>query len=312
MRVALSGLLLGLAWFAAVNILISVAVLFVARDGRRTGREAGRPLRLRLAPALLSAAFAGLIFLPAHWRLEPAESDETFGFAVLLLAAIGGTICIDVLRRAAVLARAEWHLRRSLRAGREIAPGVIELPEFAGVALAGVLRPLIVIGARTRAALGSHELELAIAHERAHLRSRDNLKRAAMFCAPDVFGWTATARRLESLWRTEAECRADRQAAKGDRRRALHLAAALLKVSRLLPSSSAPLQSAAWSSFHEIPLLERRVRSLLDADPRAPARGGDGMPVTVVALLVATAGAWLLPAAERVHGMTEALLRVLP
>ena len=76
MRAVASSLILGLAWFAAVNAVASLAAWLIARrvSSRDADTSAGALLAVRLAPAALSAAFVAFVFVPVHWMLEPAAS----------------------------------------------------------------------------------------------------------------------------------------------------------------------------------------------------------------------------------------------
>jgi hypothetical protein len=132
-----------------------------------------------------------------------------------------------------------------------------------------------------------------------------------MFCAPDVFGWTAAARTLETRWRAEAENRADISAVAGDARRAMHLASALVKVARLTGRRPEPVQPPVWSTFHEPALLEARVRRLV-AGPPAAATAWPLRRYVVLALPAAAVVLWASDALYGIHRATEALIAVLP
>jgi beta-lactamase regulating signal transducer with metallopeptidase domain len=193
-----------------------------------------------------------------------------------------------------------------------LAAGAFEVRGFSGVSLAGILRPTILVGSEAVAALTPGELEAAIAHERAHWGARDNFKRFLMFCAPDLFGWSAAARHLEERWRAEAECAADARAARGDDRRALLLASALVKVARLARHSGCVVPSPAWSAFHLAGLLETRVRRLTAG--RAPIdTAGSGLWWRVLAGAIAVSvTVWLSGGSYLLHQATESLVTHLP
>lgn len=184
-----------------------------------------------------------------------------------------------------------------------------EVPGLQGVALAGIFRPRILIGSAARRVLTRDELRLAVAHERAHQRAWDNLSRALIRCAPDVFRWSPQARRVERLWEAEAECLADAAAVAGSPVRATRLASALIKVARLASGERAWVPG--WSTFHHPALLETRVRLLVStttvARPsanavRAAAAGG----------MAVVATAWLAGLPQGLHRITEAILVLLP
>lgn len=310
MSVVASSVLLGLAWFTVVNLGASAAACAAAsfRAVRETHRSSFL-LALRLAPAILSILFVAGVFLPAHAGLEQNNGDERFGAVIWLLAACG----------AAMLASSAWRVIRAVRVWREwqaafchaaerhAGHDIVTIPGLPGVSLAGLFRTTIIIGADVREALTSEELDVAVAHEAAHLRSRDNLKRLAMVAAPDVFRLTPMAAWVEQQWRAAVECAADAHAVGGDSARAVTLASALVKVARL---STPAMPSPVWSTFYEGALIEFRVRRLVaGAEPR---HGGWMLPVVALGTTVmAIAAAWTsgLPAA--LHHFTETVVLLL-
>ena len=189
---------------------------------------------------------------------------------------------------------------------------VLELKGLRGISLAGIWQPKILIGSDALDALTPTELDLAIAHEIAHRRSNDNLKRFAMCCAPDFFGWTSVARRLEQQWQAEAECEADAHAVRGDGGRAVALASALVKVARLERVGGLRPASPAFSAFHVPTLLELRVRRLV-ADSALPSADRGWMwRLGTTASLVLAAGLWFTDFSHALHVITEALVASLP
>jgi hypothetical protein len=305
-------IVLTLGWFAAVNIVASILVrplcgwLLDARGvlGARS------LLAVRLFPSAVSIVFAAGMFLPAHVMLEPSDAHERLGIVWYGLAAAGAFL----VARSAGRARRVWRLGCQLRQGERPAvslpPDVVEVPGHPGVSLAGVIRPRILIGPEVVRELTPAELDLAIAHELAHRDAFDNLARWSIACAPDWFGSSAMARRIEQAWHEAAESRADGTAIRGDRDRAVHLASALIKVARLSAFARPATPPSAWSTLNDPPLLERRVRSLLSGSvpghtPRISA--------TAISLTVAVGlGAALPAAAETIHLVTEHLISVLP
>jgi beta-lactamase regulating signal transducer with metallopeptidase domain len=314
-RLVVSSVLLGLVWFAAANALASLtawgagAVLLRRREPVR----AAFVLALRLFPAVASSLFVLAVFLPTHWRLEPLESDESFGFVLAIIATSS----------VFVLARSFYRAVRSGLAGRRFALLVrqaakliegdtFELGAFDGVSLAGIWRPTILVGAGARAALTRDELDLAISHEIAHRQSRDNLKRFLMFGAPDFFGWTSVARQLEARWQAEAECEADAQAVRGDDSRAVVLASALVKVAKLRASTHPALPVWMSSAFHVPTLLELRVRRLVSGASCRPLSRTRLTFSGALVGLVLSASLWLLEVSETLHAVTEAMVTHLP
>lgn len=315
MRLLLSTVLLGFSWFAVVNLAFSAVAWTVSRHALRSGRplSGAALLALRLLPTCAASLFVAVVFLPAHMRFEPAESDERFGVVLGGLCAAG----VYLLARSAGRLSRVWSAARRAREWTSVpVPSAVgdayEVHGYPGVSLAGIVRTRILIGSRARQALTPDELDLAVAHEHAHRLSLDNLKRCAMFCAPDFFGWTGVAAQLEEQWRAQAEREADARAVAGDERRAVHLASALVKVARLGATSDRVLASPVWSTFDEPPLLETRIRSLVSDSVSAPAaprlrRGA------AIALAAGTAPfVWLTQAAHNLHQLTETLVAVLP
>jgi hypothetical protein len=310
---------LSLAWFAAVNAIVSLlAAIVSSRFEDRPQANAWRARRLlavRLAPAASSLTLAAALFLPAHAWLEPARADERIGFVPLGLAALGLALLLSGLRRAVGALRATARLAAIAGAStsmpRDGGAPLQEVQGLRGITLAGIVRPRILIGSRARQVLTSAELDLAIAHECAHLRARDNLWRVLVHCAPDCLGWSRQARRLERLWDGEAECLADAAAAAGSRVRATRLAAALVKVARLGAAERA--LAPRWSHFHHPLLLETRVRLLISEVrlPPAPVNGVRAAAWTIAAIL-ALGAVWIAGIPQQLHWITEALLVRLP
>jgi beta-lactamase regulating signal transducer with metallopeptidase domain len=113
------------------------------------------------------------------------------------------------------------------------------------------------------------DLARIVAHERGHLRSRDNLKRWLMASAPDVLRWTRFHGEIQSAWHDAAEDAADDAATAGEVMARADLAALLVKIAALAPM--APWSAATVSPFVEADGLDRRVRRLLEDDAE-PAR----------------------------------------
>ena len=318
MRLVLSSVLLGLVWFVAVNAVTTTVAWTLGRVLTRRPAPVGasRLLMARLLPAAISSFFVLAVFLPAHWRFEPADSDESFGVVIGTTAALGLWLVLGAVARAlrASLAghRFAGVVRRAARreAGDRVESFVLN--GVPGVSLAGIWRPRILIGSEARDALTPSELDLAISHEIAHRRSKDNLKRFLMFCSPDFFRWTRVARQLEERWQAEAECEADANAVRGDGERAVVLAAALVKVARLGSVCAVPAIAPAWTSsaFHVPTVLEMRVRRLVSGCTPPPAAAGRWSGTAISACVAA--GLWLVGFSDTLHLITETMVTRLP
>jgi hypothetical protein len=307
--------ILGLAWFAALNAIVSILALTLSglfRDGVRADVwRARRLLALRLAPSLSSITVAVILFLPAHFWLEPVRTDERIGAVPIALAVSALVLLFSSVWRAAGAVRTALRLAalQPRSAERPGAMSMTDVPGLCGIALAGIFRPRILIGAGARQILTPAELDLAVAHERAHHRAWDNLSRVLMHCAPDFFGWSREARRLETLWEAEAECLADAAAVAGSQVRATRLASALVKVARLASGDRAWV--AGWSTFHHPALLEARVRLLVSDTRVMPDIAYRGRTAATCGATV-VAAAWIVGLPQQLHRLTESLLALLP
>ena len=319
---------LALAWFATVNIAASAtaAALGWALDrplARMRPASAARAFFvMRLLPGVVSLFFTIALFLPAHWRLEPANTGESAGYCLLLLAALGAAILIATAWRAWMAARATgwvgrvWARRSKLRGIDAGGVPVYGLPDRSPVvSLVGIFRPRLFVATQVLDALTADELDLSIAHEVAHLRTRDNLKRVLVACAPDVLSVVGLSRRVEDRWRAALEFAADAGAVRDDEARALSLVSALVKVARLLPAPlSAGVRLLAGSHFYEGALLTARIDRLLQVETwrrqsfaRVPVWPVSLVGLAVLAALLPSQAVWLT-----VHVVTEGLIRVLP
>ncbi len=304
-------IVLALAWFACINSVASVftAALASASSHRTATRRAWVFFVIRLLPTCLSLFFVGALFLPAQWALEPRDAAERLGFALNAMAAAGLALLLRSAWRAIAIARAS----RWIRAGspyRRGTPNTCVVDSLPGVSLAGIVRPRILIGRSVKSLLSNDELEVAVAHEVAHRDAFDNLARWSMFCAPDFLVGSAVASRLEHDWHVAAESRADARAVRGDHRRAVHLASALIKVARLSAVQAPTVSVPSWSTLNDSELLEWRVHRLLSGTPpqtEAVPRLGFIAVILAVSVLIVTP-----VLAGPVHRLTEALITFLP
>ena len=130
-----------------------------------------------------------------------------------------------------------------------------------GGIVAGLRHPRVLVSESTVALLTPDELRMALKHEHEHMKSRDNLKRLILAFCP--FPGMA---KLENAWSQASELAAD-DAAVSSQRDALDLAAALVKLSRLVPKAS-PVCSAGFVAGS----VSERVAYLLDWDETSKSR----------------------------------------
>jgi Zn-dependent protease with chaperone function len=176
-------------------------------------------------------------------------------------------------------------------------------------AVAGLISPRILIADCLIAELTTAEFDAVLAHELAHYRSCDNLKRFVLECGFGVWSLVQRGPTWVHRWREASERDADAASAQGDPAVALALASALLKAARLMEGSIA--RQHVWSGLNQGGPIADRVHRLLacDGDTRCrPSWVLRGLSMTVV-----LASMTLYPSALRaVHLASEWLLHGLP
>ncbi|HYY43522.1 MAG TPA: M48 family metalloprotease [Pyrinomonadaceae bacterium] len=275
----LLGLCLALAALLTANALAAFAVAGVWRGwlrGRtRAWSGAARAqllFTLRVAPCVCALLFVCALVVPSYLRFEPAGTAEAVSVKLALLAALAilglalavwrGLVAWRTTRRLV----ADW-----LRHAEPVTLPGLDLPtyrvahRFPVVAVVGAIRPRLFIAQQLFDALSERELRAALAHECGHLAARDNLKRAILRACRDVLTIVPAGRTLDRAWGASAEAAADEHAARGgDADTALDLAAALVKIARLVPKGARPAMPAgafligAWDGEN----LAWRVRRL--------------------------------------------------
>jgi len=302
---ALFGTAMMLAAFLLVNLLASLLAAILAPLAMRRAhpaRRAGAALLLRLMPAIVSLGAVALLAVPAYVRFEPPDTGESVSLPLGALAAGAAAVLLAGSGRGL---RALWSTSALVRGWRRDAEPV---------SLPGVWRPRIYVAAQVLDALAPSELDAALAHERAHLRARDNLKRILLRSCPDVLAFSGMGRRLEREWARAAEQAADAAAADASAGAAVDLAASIVKVARLVPTGARALPVSA---LHDGGDVAARVRALLSGhvagDRRGEASGGGrraragGLGLALVASLAAASQAW--PAVHRLIETAALLLR---
>lgn len=316
----LRGAALALAWFLLLNLAASSLIARVA-PVLAARRDAGSPafwFGLRLFPAAVAAAFVAAVFVPSYWMYEPREYGEGFDVSLAVLAiAAGGVILAAALRGTAAWWRASRRVRSWMRTAEPIALAGMDMPMYAIdadgplMALAGIVRPRLIVARRLIDALTPEELAASLAHEAGHRRAWDNLKRLLMRAAPDFLFETKAARTLEHRWASAAEHTADRVAGRDSTDSRCALASALVKVARLTPP--APVLGEPISTFVGGGEIVSRVERLLDDRTLAASTRGTSAPRWIAAaIVIAAAGGGYMPLLRAVHAATEALIHTLP
>ena len=309
----LRGIAVSLTFFVLLYSLLSLLVgqaWRVAQYARSLSAAslANLLFLLRVFPLFASTAVTLVLVIPAYVRLEPRSIEEDIALPLLLalgcvlLFALGVFRVIKAQTRTARVVSAWLKDASPIDAGIP-APTFLTRHDTPPLTLVGVGTPRVVISAVAYSMLDPYELRVSVQHELAHMRSRDNLKRLFMYCAPfpGMGG-------LEKTWQKNAELAADDRAV-GNKREALDLASALIKLSRSLPAQSAPHFTSAAAA--EPSLLRSRVARLLAWSGTQAQSGGLGwicFPPTLIAVLL-YASAQHEPVLARIHQICEWLVR---
>jgi BlaR1 peptidase M56 len=280
--------LLHLALAVATRLGAGTAIRMAAR--MKPSSAARLLFFLRISPMALTV-FALLAFcIPSYLWLEPEAAGEKVGLVCFVMATLGAAIwMLSIARVVSAVRGTVEYLHRCERHGRKInvpgepSPALLLADEAPVLAVAGVVRPRLVISRTVLRGLTAEQRDAALRHERAHRTSRDNIKRFLILLSPDVLPFLRTFTTLEHNWARFTEWAADDQAVEGDPHRALSLASALVRVARM---GSKPKLSYLFSSLvqddHE---LTERVDRLLRSQPNP------GEPAEVLVPFLTSTGA---------------------
>lgn len=280
-----------LVHFAAALAVNALAAPAMRAAGRMRARAAARfLLMLRLAPSGLAIFAVAALCVPSYLWFEPNAKGEGVGPGCLILAILAAGVCARSAVRAigAILESRRWvrDCERHGHAARVAGTPAWIVPGNA-VALAGLIRPRVIVAGDVFRGLSPSELEAAVRHENAHAASRDNWKLLLMLLAPETLPFFAGRfAAIEHAAKRFSEWAADDRAAGGDPERSLALASALVRVARLGASPApAPLVTAFIDAD-----LTARVDRLLAAHPQ----GGPDRWTPAVLALAATAFATVI------------------
>jgi Zn-dependent protease with chaperone function len=237
-------------------------------------RAANRLFAIRILPLLFACVVTLGFALPAFIEFEPRASGEMMSLRLFVLGALGAFVLLAMVIRAAVTVRATTLVREQWRShSKKLDVEGLDIPVYcldgtrSVMAVLGIFRPEIFVAREVTQVLSTEELAAAIAHEKAHVRSFDNLKqillkvtRLPRWLKPNTFGV------METAWINASEVAAD-EAALAAGASPLDLSAALVKVARLtrravvgeavaashlLPVASGSAIEARMSHLHEL------------------------------------------------------------
>ena len=306
-----SALLLGLvvlATFGLAALLLSGLVAIAWHAGLQRMRTASVDvLALRLLPVSGALLFAVAVVLPAFLSYEPPQDHEAAGPLLLILSAFA----LLTMGHGIWRGWRAWTASRSLlqacgparrcvvENGHQVQVVDIDQPI---IGVIGGWRPQVVTTECVISACSRDEFRQVVAHEAAHLCTRDNLKLLLLVACPDALAWTTLGAAMSERWRTEAEFAADQRATGDDPHKRAALAAALIKVARLFDGR----QQGRHALTMPVALddVEGRVRQLLSPAYSPAARITRGL--ASFALLAPLAA---IPLYALVHELIEALVR---
>jgi Zn-dependent protease with chaperone function len=321
------------AWLGAVLVLASYLLASSVLAGLVVlGR---RSVERRAATRTTAAGRAGLLFaacvaptagglavalglvLPAWLVYEPWGTQEPAAPGLIVLAAAAALLLGRALLGAVVEHRRTARAVAGWLRGTHPEPvGGLGVPAlrvehgFPVAAVAGVVRPRLLLGSQVVDALTPAELQAVAAHEAGHLAAGDVLKRLVLRACADPLPWGRARQRLEREWETAAEMAADEFASRQVSR--VVLAKALVKIAGLVaPGSRLTLEVPAFAAGAPV---ATRVMGLLAEDDRPTGGGSDGRGRLPLLALAAAAAAWLaaLPLAlPATHALLESVVRAL-
>jgi len=241
---ALRGIAVSLSFFVLLYCLLSAGAAVSWRWLRllRAAEQSVADLlfALRVMPLLVSVLVTATFVVPSFQILEPRSADEgtgtlplAFGAAALFLIAYGSYRVIAAQVQTSRIV-AGWLEGASPLETNAQTTTLCSRRETPPLTLVGMREPRVLVSEAAFALLGQDELQVALRHELAHIRSWDNLKKLVFRFAP--FPGLA---KLDAAWSQAAELAAD-DAAVANLGDALDLAAALVKLSRLVPVEAAP------------------------------------------------------------------------
>ena len=310
--------LVTLAAFSAGTIVASRGVALAWRplaariERLAPSRRARWLVALRLAPTLC-AVLSSLVLGLAFFGYEPRNTHEPAGGVLAVLSAMALTLGVFAFSRVAGLLASDSVLWRLLRQCRQWtcrdggAVAIVETP-YPVAAVAGVFHPRLLLSARMLRECTPEEIDTIVAHERAHVRRRDNLVRALLAVLPDHWLAPRVNHEIERCWTRAVEEAADAEAAGGGDGPRAALAATLIRVARM--ADAAPPAWMPQLAFYQGTDLEHRVRTLL-AEPCRDSGIAACIEAAAVTAAV-TLAAWGFASASSLHALMEVGLSRLP
>jgi hypothetical protein len=248
---ALRGIAVSLTFFVVLYCLLSLLVAVAWRSLKLLHTKSERSLAnllfgLRILPVAASTLITLGLVVPSFQLREPRSIEEdmglmplVLGLCALLLIACGVFRVVTAQTRTSRVVAHWMDSANRLSVETEVVT-FCSRRDVPPLTLVGVCKPRVLVSESTVSLLSREELRISLKHEIAHVRSRDNLKKLVFRFSP--FPGMA---KLESAWSQSAELAAD-DAAVSNPSDAVDLAAALVKLSRLVPVEAGPACSVGF------------------------------------------------------------------
>ena len=232
---------------------------------------------IRLLPVFTACVVAFGFVLPAFLKLEPRSTAEGMSLKLATLALAGATLIVTVAMRIARSLQAtaqvegDWRKRsHELHMTGFSSPLYCVEGAFPFLAVTGLLRPRVYLGRPVVELLSLAEMQAALAHEMAHVRSFDNLKQLLL----KSLRWPGAFDSLIagfSTWVHASEAAADEEAVAAGAM-ALDLSSALVKMGRIARGNIPTPQILAsqftpYAAASSLPARIARLERLLEDGP---------------------------------------------
>lgn len=232
---------------------------------------------IRLLPFFAACVVAFGFVLPAFLKLEPRSTAEGMSLKLATLALAGAALIVTLAMRIARSLQATAQVERDWRRrSHEMhmtgfrAPLYCVEGAFPFLAVTGLLRPRVYVGRSVVELFSPAEMQAALAHEMAHVRSFDNLKQLLL----KSLRWPSAFENLIggfATWVHASEAAADEEAVAAGAM-ALDLSAALVKMGRIargyIPTPQIlASQFTPYAAASSLPTRIARLERLLEDGP---------------------------------------------
>lgn len=232
---------------------------------------------IRMLPFLAAWVVAFGFVLPAFLKLEPRSTAEGMSLKLASLALAGAALIVSLMMRIARSLQATAQVERDWRRhSHELQTAGFRAPlycvegAFPFLAVTGLLRPRVYVGRSVVELLSPVEMQAALAHEMAHVRSFDNLKQLLL----KSLRWPGALDNLIgsiSTWVHASEAAADEEAVAAGAV-ALDLSSALVKMGRIargyIPGPRIlASQFTPYAAASSLPARIARLERLLEDGP---------------------------------------------